>query len=90
MAKRKSKKEGFFILKNNRSGRGLGDLTSTHEACMQCIQLALSERKNASVYYAILDVKSNEVISEELIFSYNIERIMEVEEEILFFKKSNL
>ena len=82
MAKHKSKKEGFFIIKNHRSGRALGDLKSAHEACMQCIQLALSEKRNASAYYAILDVKSNEVISEELIFSYNIERIMQVEDEI--------
>jgi len=82
MAKRRKKTEGFFILRNQRSGRALGDLKSAHEACMQCIQLALSEKTNASVYYAILDVKSNKVISEELIFSYNIERIMQVEDEI--------
>jgi len=82
MAKRRKKTEGFFILRNHRSGRALGDLKSAHEACMQCIQLALSEKTNASVYYAILDVKSNKVISEELIFSYNIERIMQVEDEI--------
>ena len=82
MAKRRKKTEGFFILRNQRSGRALGDLKSAHEACMQCIQLALSEKTNASVYYATLDVKSNKVISEELIFSYNIERIMQVEDEI--------
>jgi hypothetical protein len=82
MAKQKKKTEGFLKLVNRKSSRGLGDLKSAHEACMQCIQLALSEKMDASVYYAVLDVKTNKVISEELIFSYNIERIRQVEDEM--------
>jgi len=71
-------KEGFFKIVNYRSSLGLG-LTSAHEACMQCVNLALSERRNASAYYVVLDVESNTQISEELIFSYNIEKVDEVE-----------
>jgi hypothetical protein len=80
MAKQRKKTEGFFKLVNHRSSIGLGDLKSAHEACMQCIQLALSEKRDASVYYVLLD--TDKIISEELIFSYNIERIKQLEDEM--------
>ena len=77
----KNRKEGFYKLVNKDRSLGLGE-TDAHEACMQCVQWALQYKKDAHVYYVVLrvnDKKDDEVISEELIFSYNIEKIHSVE-----------
>ena len=76
------KKEGFYRLVYPNGSVGLGE-TSAHEACMKCIDHALKYNKDAHIYYVTLrindDDTEDEVISEELIFSYNIEKINSVE-----------
>jgi len=84
----KSRKQGFYKLVNKDRSLGLGE-TSAHEACMQCVQWALEYKKDAHVYYVVLRInngkKDDEVISEELIFSYNIEKIHSVESQRRLF-----
>lgn len=72
----KVKKQSYFDLRYHRGSMALGN-TSGHEACMKCVQEALSYRKNCYVYYVVWDENKEEdyIISETLVFSYEIEKV---------------